>query len=140
VREIIKHGRCEYLHIIAFAGVNEDIGLDLRYIAEETIHFLRSDCTHMTVLDQIEKMGHAGPFANLQLTAEPRVHVDHEDLLAHPADSFQMFHHIHGLQRGRDIADLSFGGLAIVHCNRSIYRRRLVLVRVFRRRIRAFIT
>ncbi len=39
--EVVDHGWGEHHHIVAFAGVNEDVGLDLRHIAEETIHFLR---------------------------------------------------------------------------------------------------
>lgn len=58
--------------------------------------------------------------ADLLRAADPRIHVDHVDLLSLPALAHQLFDHIHRLQGGGDVADLSLCGWAIVTFGASL--------------------
>jgi hypothetical protein len=54
--EVVDHSWGEYLHVVAFAGVDKDVGLDLRHIAEETINFLRRNCAYIAPLNHIQQL------------------------------------------------------------------------------------
>jgi hypothetical protein len=41
VNEVIHECRGQHLHIAALAGINEDIGFNLRQVAEEAVNILR---------------------------------------------------------------------------------------------------
>lgn len=130
VRKIIDEGRREYQHVMAAASVDEDIRLDLRHFAEKPIYVLRRHRADLTTLNQVEHGRHARAFFDPFCPADAAIQIDHLDTFPYPAELFQMFDHIDGLERGRDIADLCLRGLAVVHSDRSVNRQGLGLVRV----------
>ena len=132
VSEIVDHARGHHLHIIAFAGINEQIGFDHRHIAEEAVYVLRRDQANLPRLDQVVELRHAFTLTDFLCPADRSIGVDHGDILAHIALMEQMLDHVDGLQGRHDIANLSFGRLAIVHGCGPTKRQRLCLVRVNR--------
>jgi len=106
VGEIVNHHRGHDLYIVAFAGINEDVGFNHRYVAEETINVLRRDQSNLPGFDQVIQGGHAFALADFLGAAHACVHINHEHVLTYPALSQQMFNHIHCLQGGGDIANL----------------------------------
>lgn len=51
VSEVVDHARRHHLHVIAFAGIDEQVRLDHGHVTEETVHILRGDQADLTRLD-----------------------------------------------------------------------------------------
>jgi len=77
--EVVEHPRREDADLIALAGINEDVDLNLGDIAEKAIHILGSDQADLPALNQIHDMRQARAFADLLRAADPGIHVDHQD-------------------------------------------------------------
>lgn len=73
------------LHVIAFAGINEDVGFNHRHVTEKAVYILRRDQSNLSRFDQIIQGGHAFAFADFLRPTHACVHVDHEHILAYPA-------------------------------------------------------
>jgi len=129
--EVIDHRRGHDLHVVPFAGINEDVGFNHRHITEEAVYVLRRDQSNLTRFNQIIQGGHAFALTDFLRPADTCVHIDHEHVLAYPPLPQQVFDHVYCLQGGGDVADLSFGRLAIVHCRRSSDREGLEFIRIY---------
>lgn len=82
VVEVVDHARGHDPYLMALAHINEDVGLNLRHIAEEAVYVLRCHQTDLAGLDQVEQVRHAGTILEPGRAAHTGIHVDHEDAVA----------------------------------------------------------
>ncbi len=97
VIEIIHHARSHHAHIVTFAGINKQVGLDLGHIAEETIYFLCGDQADLSAFDECHQSWHAFAVSQFSRAAHASIHVDHLDTVSRPSLTDEMFKHIDGL-------------------------------------------